>query len=65
MVKNKKILQVEEGRIFEDLTHPAICESPEHVRKAVTIYKDAYSATAGTHAIVVCTEWDEFVVCIH
>lgn len=47
------------------MTHPSICESPEYVRKAVTIYEDAYTATKGTHAIVLCTEWDEFVVCIN
>lgn len=55
-------VQVEEAQIFEDLTHPSICESPEYVRKAVSTYQDAYSATRGTHAIVLCTEWDEFVV---
>lgn len=54
--------QVEESQIFQDLTHPSICESPEYVRKAVTTYGDAYSATKGTHAIVLCTEWDEFMV---
>ncbi|KAF5304134.1 hypothetical protein FQA39_LY01919 [Lamprigera yunnana] len=53
--------KVEEVQIFEDLTHPSICESPEYIRKSVTIYADAYTATAGTHAIVLCTEWDEFV----
>lgn len=52
--------KVEEDRIFEDLTHPAICESPEQVRKNVLICKDAYSASEGCHAIVICTEWEEF-----
>lgn len=52
--------KVEEFRIFEDLTHPAICESPEEVRKNVLICKDAYTASEGCHAIVVCTEWSEF-----
>lgn len=54
--------KVEETQIFEDLTHPSICESPETVRRCVTIKQDAYSATMGCHAIVVCTEWDEFIV---
>lgn len=54
--------KVEDAQIFEDLTHPSICESPERVRKVVKVYNDAYSATQGTHAIVVCTEWDEFIV---
>ncbi|XP_017779773.1 PREDICTED: UDP-glucose 6-dehydrogenase-like isoform X2 [Nicrophorus vespilloides] len=54
--------KVEESQIFKDLTHPSICESPEQVRKTVKVCEDAYSATKGTHAIVVCTEWDEFMV---
>ncbi|KRT85095.1 hypothetical protein AMK59_2746 [Oryctes borbonicus] len=53
--------KVEESQIFYDLTHPAICESPEHMKKSVKVFEDAYSATAGAHAIVVCTEWDEFI----
>lgn len=53
---------MEESQIFYDLTHPSICESPERVRKVVKVHKDAYSATKGTHAIVICTEWDEFAV---
>ncbi|KAJ8969033.1 hypothetical protein NQ317_014170 [Molorchus minor] len=53
--------KVEEERIFEDLTHPSICEVPEQVRKHVTVYQDAYTASEGCHAIVICTEWDEFV----
>ncbi|KAK5642421.1 hypothetical protein RI129_008588 [Pyrocoelia pectoralis] len=53
--------KVEESQIFEDLTHPSVCENPEYIRKSVKIYEDAYTATAGTHAIVLCTEWDEFV----
>nr|CAG4634700.1 EOG090X03RJ [Alona affinis] len=28
----------------------------------VTIHDDPYKAAKGTHAIVICTEWDEFVV---
>ncbi|KAF2887648.1 hypothetical protein ILUMI_18525, partial [Ignelater luminosus] len=52
---------VEPSQIYEDLTHPSICDSPEYVRKSVKIYSDAYTATNGTHAIVLCTEWDEFI----
>lgn len=47
---------------MEDLTHPSITNNPQHVKNRISIYKDAYSATTGTHAIVVCTEWDEFIV---
>lgn len=53
--------KVLESQIFADLTHPSICESPEYVRKAVKVYKDAYTATEKAHAIIVCTEWDEFI----
>lgn len=53
--------KVEEAQIYEDLTHPAVCESPEKVRKAVSVHQNAYSATEGSHAVVVCTEWDEFI----
>jgi len=27
---------------------------------AVTVFKDPYEATARTHALVICTEWEEF-----
>ncbi|CAH1955916.1 unnamed protein product [Acanthoscelides obtectus] len=52
--------KVLESQIIEDLTYPAICESPEEVMKNVMICKDAYSAAKECHAIVICTEWDEF-----
>ena len=32
------------------------------VNKLVTIFNDPYEAIKGTHAFVVCTEWDEFKV---
>jgi UDPglucose 6-dehydrogenase len=52
--------KVEEEQIYCDLTHPSVCESPEKVKKAITVYQDAYSACENSHAIVLCTEWDEF-----
>lgn len=54
--------KVEPEQIMGDLTHPKIAESPEHVKKAVQIFSDPYDAVRGTHAIVICTEWDEFTV---
>jgi UDPglucose 6-dehydrogenase len=54
--------KVEEEQIYCDLTHPSVCESPEKVKKAITVYQDAYSACENSHAIVLCTEWDEFKV---
>ncbi|OXU18371.1 hypothetical protein TSAR_015802 [Trichomalopsis sarcophagae] len=53
--------KVEESQILLDLTHPSVTAEPEHVRERISIYKDAYSATKNTHAIVICTEWDEFM----
>lgn len=52
--------KVEEKQILEDLTHPSVTDDPEAVRRSIAIYDDAYKATTRTHAIVVCTEWDEF-----
>uniref|UniRef100_A0A182SNX4 UDP-glucose 6-dehydrogenase n=1 Tax=Anopheles maculatus TaxID=74869 RepID=A0A182SNX4_9DIPT len=53
--------KVEPEQIIADLTHPKVTESPEHVKRAVQIFADPYDAVRGTHALVVCTEWDEFV----
>ncbi|XP_058794773.1 UDP-glucose 6-dehydrogenase isoform X1 [Phymastichus coffea] len=53
--------KVEEQQVINDLTDPSITTEPEQVRSRISIYKDAYSATKNTHAIIICTEWDEFV----
>ena len=34
--------------------------SPDRFDKLVTIAKDPYEAAQGAHAMVLCTEWDEF-----
>jgi len=34
------------------------------VKELVTICSDPYEAANQAHAIIVATEWDEFVVCI-
>lgn len=54
--------KVEETQILNDLTHPSVTHSPENVRKVVNICADPYDAVSGSHAIVVCTEWDKFAV---
>lgn len=54
--------KVERDQILADLTHPSVTNNPELVRSVVKINEDPYTAVAGTHAIVVCTEWDEFEV---
>ncbi|PIK55519.1 putative UDP-glucose 6-dehydrogenase isoform X2 [Apostichopus japonicus] len=52
--------KVEKEQILMELNHPNICNDPSRVEKLVTIHKDPYEALKGTHAFVVCTEWDEF-----
>ena len=32
----------------------------DQVKELVTSYSSPYSASEGSHAVVVCTEWDEF-----
>lgn len=54
--------KVEENQILADLTHPSVTHTPEKVRQAANIRDDPYTAVTGTHAIVVCTEWDKFAV---
>ncbi|XP_063982528.1 UDP-glucose 6-dehydrogenase [Diachasmimorpha longicaudata] len=48
--------KVEESQIMDDLSSLGLSD----LKKSVNIYHDAYTATKNTHAIVVCTEWDEF-----
>lgn len=36
----------------------------EKVKRLVKICRDPYSAAKNSHAIVICTEWDEFKVSI-
>lgn len=54
--------QVEPEQIQKDLTDPYVTDNPEGVLKSIEIHDNPYSAADTTHAIVVCTEWDEFVV---
>lgn len=53
--------KVETSQIFSELTHPSISESPERVRELVTVCSDAYRTAEDTHAVLICTEWDEFI----
>lgn len=47
-------------QLISDLNR-ATC-NPEKVDRLVKICKDPYSAAKNSHAIVICTEWDEFRV---
>ncbi|XP_052281958.1 UDP-glucose 6-dehydrogenase-like isoform X2 [Dreissena polymorpha] len=53
--------KVEIEQIFSELNNPAICDSPEQVRQLVTVCCNPYMAAEGASAVVICTEWDEFV----
>jgi len=53
--------KVPHEQIHRDLKHPTITECPERVDELITITTDPYEACDCSHAIVVCTEWDEFV----
>lgn len=52
--------KVEKDQMLYELTHPYVTSEPEIVRKNMEIHSSAYSAVTGAHAIVLCTEWDEF-----
>ncbi|KAL8559568.1 hypothetical protein ACOMHN_018731 [Nucella lapillus] len=52
--------KVKKDQIIRDLTRPEITDCPERVQELVSICPDAYTAAANSHALVICTEWDEF-----
>lgn len=53
--------KVEKQQIKMDLTDPGISNDPNRFDRLVSIASDPYSAVENAHAIVICTEWDEFV----
>lgn len=55
--------KVDSEQVIADLI--SVIPNPELVQRAVSIKHDAYEAVTGAHAIVICTEWDEFEVYIH
>jgi UDPglucose 6-dehydrogenase len=52
--------KVPKSQIIRDLTSVDTVEDPEIVPDLVTICSDPYHAAEGSHALVICTEWDEF-----
>lgn len=54
--------KVESKQIIDDLTCHTVTDFPEDVKQAVQIHSDPYNAAKDAHAIVLCTEWDEFIV---
>lgn len=47
-------------KIYLEMTHPDICADREKVNKLVSVEQDVYKAVEKAHALVICTEWDEF-----
>lgn len=56
------IRQVPHDQIIKDLTHPLVTDNPERIKSLINIFSDSYKAAANSHAVVICTEWDEFRV---
>ena len=54
--------QVEEAQIIFELSNPQLSLTLDSVKKKVTLVHDPYEACVNSHAIVICTEWDEFKV---
>ncbi|XP_003383497.1 PREDICTED: UDP-glucose 6-dehydrogenase-like [Amphimedon queenslandica] len=53
--------KVSEDQIRSDLSDCESFHSPSDFDRYVTICKDPYEAAKDSHALVICTEWDEFV----
>ncbi len=56
---------MEEKQIFMDLTTIMGAEDQDQVRDLIQVHADPYSAAKDAHAVVICTEWDEFTVRLH
>uniref|UniRef100_H2Y7C4 UDP-glucose 6-dehydrogenase n=1 Tax=Ciona savignyi TaxID=51511 RepID=H2Y7C4_CIOSA len=52
--------KVPRKQIITELQHPTITDCPEKARELIEVSGDPYTACAGSHAIAVCTEWDQF-----
>jgi len=53
--------KVDPEQIQVDLSEPSGANDVSRFERLVSISTDAYSAVENAHAMVVCTEWDEFV----
>ncbi|XP_048243568.1 UDP-glucose 6-dehydrogenase-like isoform X1 [Haliotis rufescens] len=52
--------QVKHTQIISELTEPSLSQDPDTVSELVSIHPDPYTACDSCHALVICTEWDEF-----
>jgi len=53
--------KVREQQVRMELSQPGITQDTDRVDRLVTCHTDAYTAAMGAHAVVICTEWDEFL----
>ncbi|XP_065061535.1 UDP-glucose 6-dehydrogenase-like [Rhopilema esculentum] len=52
--------KVSKSQIFLELTDPSLGMDPERVKRLVKVFQSPYEAVEKSHALVICTEWDEF-----
>jgi len=54
--------KVTSAQVLSELSHPSISPSgPERISQLVTCHRTPMDAAKDSHAVVVCTEWDEFL----
>ncbi|KFM60973.1 UDP-glucose 6-dehydrogenase, partial [Stegodyphus mimosarum] len=54
--------KVPEQQIISDLSYSEGIEDSYKVEEQVEVFSNPYDAAQNTHAVVICTEWDEFLV---
>jgi UDPglucose 6-dehydrogenase len=57
--------KVSEEQVLIELTNPQLSLSIDDIKKRVIIEKDPMEAMKDSHAVVICTEWDEFKVSLN
>lgn len=57
------MFQVIHKQIIKDLTDAT--GDVDRVNRLIEIFSDPYSAAVNSHAIIICTEWDEFIVSLY
>lgn len=53
--------KVHKNQIIEDLKNTDVTGNPDQVLQAINIHNNPYDTTNNAHALVICTEWDEFL----
>jgi len=52
--------KVEPEQVIADLTNVYATDTPDKVIQSVSFHNDPYEAAKDAHALIVCTEWEEF-----